>query len=155
MLRQGEKFPDFSLPDQNGDVHNLAEYAGKWLVVYFYPKDSTSGCTAEALAFTAYHKDFTAKNAVLIGVSPDSVKSHAAFAKKQGLPFTLLSDEGKALLEAAGVWQQKKLYGREYLGVVRTTALVGPDGIVRHLWPKVKVDGHALDVFTMLTKLAG
>lgn len=154
MLQEGQRFPDFSLPDQNGTVHSLAEYAGKWLVVYFYPKDNTGGCTAEALAFTAYHKDFTAKEAVVLGVSPDSVKTHAGFARKQGLPFTLLSDTEKTLLEAAGVWQQKKLYGREYMGVVRTTVLVGPNGAIRHLWPKVKVDGHALDVFETLTRLA-
>ena len=155
MLEREQPFPDFNLPDQNGVMHTRSQYAGKWLVVYFYPKDNTGGCTAEALAFAAYHKDFMSKNAEIIGVSPDSVKSHAGFAKKQGLRFTLLSDTEKSLLEAAGVWQQKKLYGREYMGVVRSTVLVDPKGIVRHVWPKVKVDGHALEVFETLEKLAG
>lgn len=156
MLEQGKPFPDFCLPDQNGTIHTLSQYAGKkWLAIYFYPKDNTSGCTAEALAFTAYYRDFIKKGAEIIGVSPDSVKSHANFAKKQGLSFTLLSDTEKNLLEAAGVWQMKKLYGREYMGVVRKTVLVDPKGIIRHVWPKVKVDGHAMDVFETLEKLAG
>lgn len=155
MLELEKPFPDFTLPDQNGIMHTRSQYVGKWLAIYFYPKDNTSGCTAEALAFTAYHKDFVNKNAEIIGVSPDSVKSHANFAKKQGLNFTLLSDMEKELLEAAGVWQQKKMYGREYMGVVRSTVLVDPKGIVRHIWPKVKVDGHAMEVFETLEKFAG
>ena len=155
MLELEKAFPDFTLPDQNGAMHPLSHYAGKWLAIYFYPKDNTSGCTAEALAFTAYYKDFVKKNAEIIGISPDSVKSHANFAKKQALPFTLLSDTEKILLEAAGVWQKKKMYGREYMGVVRSTVLVDPKGIVRHIWPKVKVDGHAMDVFETLEKFAG
>lgn len=153
MLETGMVFPQFSLPDASQRVHSLADYAGKWVVVYFYPKDNTSGCTTEASDFAALHAAFAAQNAVILGVSPDAVTSHAKFATKLALPFPLLSDVAHELLQACGVWQKKKMAGREYMGVVRTTALVGPDGIVRAVWPKVKVAGHAEEVLATLRTL--
>ncbi len=153
MLASGTPFPSFSLPDQNGQNHSLAQYAGKWLVVYFYPKDNTSGCTCEAQDFAASAQAFAGKQAAIIGVSPDSVSSHTKFAQKLTLPFPLLSDPEHSLLEACGVWQKKKMAGREYMGVVRTTALVDPKGIVRAVWPKVKVDGHVEAVIKKLAEL--
>lgn len=153
MLEIGKPFPDFTLPDQNEKKHSLAQYADKWLVVYFYPKDNTSGCSMEAANFVALHKSFAAKKAAILGVSADSVKSHKNFATKLVLPFPLLSDPEHLLLEACGVWQQKKMAGREYMGIVRTTVLVDPKGIVRDLWLKVKVPGHADEVLQRLREL--
>ncbi len=153
MLEQGKKFPAFSLPDQDGAQHGLADHAGKWLVVYFYSKDNTSGCARETADFAALHQAFADKGAAVIGVSPDSVKSHANFAAKLSLPFTLLSDTEHSLLAAAGVWRKKSMYGREYMGVLRTTALVDPKGVVRALWSKVKVPDHAAAVLAKLEEL--
>lgn len=155
MLETGMVFPHFTLPDENQRVHSLPEYAGKWLVVYFYPKDNTSGCATEAAAFAALHQAFVEQHAVILGVSPDSVASHNKFSCKLALPFLLLSDAEHMLLQACGVWQRKKMAGHEYMGVVRTTALVGPDGIVRAFWPKVKVAGHAEEVLATLRALQG
>lgn len=153
MLEINQPFPAFNLPDQDGQTRGLADYAGNWAVIYFYPKDNTSGCSLEAKDFTGLASEFTARKTAVVGVSPDSVKSHANFAAKKELGITLLSDPEHALLEAAGVWQQKKLYGKEYMGVVRTTALVDPKGLVRELWSKVKVAGHAEQVLAKLKEI--
>ncbi len=146
----GEPAPDFSLSNADGQVRTLADYAGKWLVLYFYPKDNTSGCTTEALDFTAHLKDFEALNAVVVGVSPDSCASHQKFREKHGLAVELLCDPEKETLQRYGVWQKKRMYGREYMGVVRTTVLIAPDGTIAYIWPKVKVKGHAEAVLTKL-----
>lgn len=152
-MEKGKPFAQFSLPDQNGIVRGSGDYAGKWLVVYFYPKDNTSGCTLEAKSFTDLAGQFAAEDANIVGVSPDSVKSHCGFIAKHGLGITLLSDPDHALLEAAGAWQKKKLYGKEHMGVVRSTALVDPQGVVREVWTKVKAAGHAEDVLNRLRQL--
>lgn len=155
MLELNSPFPAFNLPDQNEKMHSLEEYAGQWLIVYFYPKDNTSGCSLEAKAFADAYSTLQQKGVQVLGVSPDSVKSHDKFACKLELPFPLLSDTEHSLLEKAGVWQKKKMYGREYMGVVRTTALIDPKGIVRAIWPKVKVAGHVEEVSAKLHELAG
>ena len=152
-MEKGKPFAQFSLPDQNGVVRGPGDYAGKWLVVYFYPKDNTSGCTLEAKSFTDLAGQFADHGAVIVGVSPDSVKSHCGFIAKHGLGITLLSDPERALLEAAGAWQKKKLYGKEHMGVVRSTALVDPQGVVREVWTKVKAAGHAEEVLARLRQL--
>ena len=154
-MEKGKAFPQFSLPDQNGVMRGPGDYAGKWLVVYFYPKDNTSGCTLEAKSFTDLAGQFADLDAVIVGVSPDSVKSHCGFIAKHGLGVTLLSDPEHALLEAAGAWQKKKLYGKEHMGVVRSTALVDPQGVVREVWTKVKAAGHAEEVLARLRQLHG
>ena len=154
-MEKGKAFPQFSLPDQNGVMRGPGDYAGKWLVVYFYPKDNTSGCTLEAKSFTDLAGQFADHDAVIVGVSPDSVKSHCGFIAKHGLGITLLSDPEHALLEAAGAWQKKKLYGKEHMGVVRSTALVDPQGVVREVWTKVKAAGHAEEVLARLRQRHG
>ena len=152
-MEKGKPFAQFSLPDQNGVVRGPGDYAGKWLVVYFYPKDNTSGCTLEAKSFTDLAGQFADHDALIVGVSPDSVKSHCGFIAKHGLGITLLSDPEHALLKAAGAWQKKKLYGKEHMGVVRSTALVDPQGVVREVWNKVKAAGHAEEVLARLRQL--
>jgi peroxiredoxin Q/BCP len=154
MLETGKKFPSFSLPGSDNKTHSLSEFAGNWLVVYFYPKDNTSGCSLEARNFAALFASFAGHRASVVGVSPDSVKSHCNFAAKLDLPFILLSDPEHVLLSAAGVWQSKKMCGREYMGVVRTTALIDPQGKTRHVWNKVRVAGHAEAVYQKLSGLA-
>ena len=153
MLETGRPFPRFELPDQSGQPHSLKDYAGRWAVIYFYPKDNTSACTLEARDFTASAAQFKKRKAAVIGVSPDSVKSHAGFVENKELGITLLSDAEHSLLEAAGVWQIKKMYGREFFGVVRTTVLVDPEGLVREVWSKVKVPGHVEKVLSRLIEL--
>ena len=133
-----------------GQTGTLADYAGAWLVLYFYPKDSTPGCTTEGLDFNALLPKFKKSNATVLGVSRDSVKSHANFCNKQGFEFPLVSDPDETLCNAFGVIQPKKLYGREFIGVERSTFLIGPDGVVRAAWRKVKVAGHADDVLDTL-----
>jgi peroxiredoxin Q/BCP len=142
-LAPGEHAPDFTLPGSGGKTLALAEQAGHKIVLYFYPKDDTSGCTLEAQAFNALLADFTAADTVVIGVSPDPVKSHDKFAAKHDLAFPLVSDESKAMLEAYGVWVEKSMYGRKYMGVERTTMLLDSEGRIARIWPKVKVPGHA------------
>ena len=153
MLEKERKFPDFALQDQNNIPHSLKEYVGRWLIVYCYPKDNTSACTLEAHDFSCMTAQFLDEGAHILGVSPDSVKSHAGFVEKQELSVTLLSDPEHTLLEATGAWQKKKLYGKEHMGVVRSTFLVGPDGVVREVWTKVKVPGHAEAVLERLKEL--
>lgn len=146
MLKEGNKAPDFCLPDQNNKEVCLKDFKGRWIVLYFYPKDNTSGCTMEAIDFSQSLNDFEKMNAVILGVSPDSTKSHVNFVQKHNLTVTLLSDSEHQVLEKYGVWQIKRMYGREYYGVVRATFLIDPDGKIAHVWSKVKVKGHAEEV---------
>jgi peroxiredoxin Q/BCP len=145
-LEPGAAAPDFDLPTDGGGRISLASLAGKKVVLYCYPKDDTSGCTAEAIAFNGLRDKFEAAGAVLLGVSPDSPKSHDKFKTKYGLEFPLAADEPKSTLEAYGVWQEKSMYGRKYMGVERTTFLIGADGRIARIWRKVKVPGHAEEV---------
>lgn len=138
MLEIGTKAPAFSLPDQNGTVHTLEDYRGKKIVLYFYPKDNTSGCTKQACGFAELYPQFTEKGAVVIGVSKDSVASHKKFEEKFGLPFTLLSDVELAAIKAYDVWQEKNMYGKITMGVVRTTYLIDEDGVIVKAFGKVK-----------------
>jgi len=147
------KAPDFCLPDENGKIICLDDYRGKWVVLYFYPKDNTSGCTKEAKDFTQHIEDFKKLNAVVIGISPDSVKSHKKFKEKHDLKVILLSDESKEVLKKYGVWQLKKMYGREYYGVIRSTFLIDPDGNIVHEWRRVKVKEHVENVIEKLKEM--
>ena len=135
--------PDFTLPDQDGVEHSLSEYRGQWVLLYFYPKDDTSGCTKEAMEFNALRDKFDKAGTTIIGLSPDSVKSHDKFRVKYELAIPLASDETKAILGAYGVWVEKSMYGRKYMGVERSTFLVAADGRIAKIWRKVKVPGHA------------
>jgi peroxiredoxin Q/BCP len=145
-LSVGDFAPDFTLPGDGSATVSLAAYRGKKVVLYFYPKDDTSGCTKEAIEFNGLKAEFAKANTVIIGLSPDSAKSHDKFKAKYELGFTLAADEEKSALEAYGVWVEKSMYGRKYMGVERTSVLVGEDGTVLAVWPKVKVDGHAAEV---------
>ena len=145
-LAVGDEAPDFSLPGDAGDTLTLASFAGKALVLYFYPKDDTAGCTQQALAFQAQAAAFDKAGAAILGISPDSPASHAKFKAKHGLDLPLASDEAKTTLEAYGVWKEKSMYGRSYMGMERTTLLIGADGKIARIWPKVKVKGHAEEV---------
>ena len=138
MLEIGTKAPAFSLPDQNGDMHTLEDYKGKKVILYFYPKDSTAGCTKQACGFAELYPKFTEKDAVILGVSKDSVKSHKNFETKYQLPFTLLSDPELSCIQAYDVWKEKKNYGKVSMGVVRTTYLIDEDGIIIKAFNKVK-----------------
>jgi thioredoxin-dependent peroxiredoxin len=149
----GHAAPDFSLPtDGNGTV-SLSSLKGRNLVLYFYPKDDTSGCTKEAISFNGLRKSFAEANTDIIGFSADSVSSHDKFKKRYDLAFTLASDEGKSMLEAYGVWVEKSMYGKKYMGIERTTVLVDKAGKVAAIWNKVKVDGHAEEVLAAARKL--
>ncbi|MBL9085810.1 MAG: peroxiredoxin [Planctomycetia bacterium] len=151
----GKKAPAFTLLDQHGAKRRLSEFAGRWLVLYAYPKDDTPGCTREACDFTAGLAAFEALDAAVLGISRDSVESHAKFAAKHALKVTLLSDPDHAVLEAYGAWGEKVLYGKKSVGVIRSTVLVDPTGKVAHHWKKVKVDGHADAVRARIAELAG
>jgi thioredoxin-dependent peroxiredoxin len=152
-LSVGHAAPDFTLPtDGNGTV-SLSSLKGKSVVLYFYPKDDTSGCTKEAIAFNGLKKQFASANTEIVGLSADSVASHDKFKKKYALDFTLGSDEGKSMLEAYGVWVEKSMYGKKYMGIERTTVLVDKAGKVAAIWNKVKVDGHAEEVLAAAQKL--
>ena len=146
MLEPGDRAPDFSLPVTGGGTINLAGLKGRKAVLYFYPKDDTSGCTLEAQDFDALRDEFAAAQTEVIGISPDSLKSHDKFRLKYGLELALAADEGKKALEAYGVWAEKSMYGRKYMGVERTTVLIDRDGRVARVWLKVKVPGHAEQV---------
>jgi len=143
MLEKNNQAPDFCLPDMDGREICLQDFRGRWVVMYFYPKDNTSGCTQEAIDFTAFIDDFRKMDGIVIGISPDSTKSHANFTGKYDLKVTLLSDPEHRVLEKYGVWQLKKMYGREYYGVARTTFLIDPEGKIAEVWEKVSVGGHA------------
>ena len=138
MLEVGMKAPDFSLPDQNGDMHTLSEYAGKKVILYFYPRDNTPGCTKQACGFSELYPQFVEKDAVVIGISKDSVASHKKFEEKYNLGFTLLSDTELEAIKAYDVWQEKKNYGKVSMGVVRTTYLIDENGIIEKVFKKVK-----------------
>ncbi len=138
MLEVGTKAPDFTLPDQNGDIHTLEEYRGKKVILYFYPKDNTAGCTKQACGFAERYPQFLEKGAVVLGVSKDSVKSHKNFETKYTLPFTLLSDPDRQAIEAYDVWKEKKNYGKVSMGIVRTTYLIDENGIIVKAMDKVK-----------------
>ena len=144
----GAAAPDFSLPSTDGRTISLAALRGRKVVVYFYPKDDTSGCTKEAQDFTALHAAFSAADTELVGISPDGVTSKAKFAKKYGLTVPLAADESRRTVEEYGVWVQKSMYGRKYMGVERTTLLIDRQGSVVRVWPKVAVPGHAEEVLT-------
>jgi peroxiredoxin Q/BCP len=146
----GQAAPPFSAQDQNGATVSLAQLAGKYVVLYFYPKDDTPGCTVEACAFRDEHSTLQAEGAVVLGVSPDDAKSHTKFISKYSLPFSLLADTDNAVANAYGAWGEKSMYGRTYMGIIRSTFLIGPDGVVKHVWPKVKPDGHSDEVLAAL-----
>ena len=141
-LEAGSRAPNFCLPDANNKKVCLKDYMSRWVVLYFYPKDNTSGCTREAVDFTSNISDFKKMNAVVLGISPDSSTSHMNFINKHNLKIILLSDIEHKVLKEYGVWQKKKMYGREYHGVVRTTFIIDPKGNIKHKWEKVKVAGH-------------
>ena len=138
MLAAGTQAPSFSLPDQDGQIHTLEEYRGQKVVLYFYPKDNTPGCTKQACAFGELYPQFREKGAVVLGVSKDSVASHKKFEEKYGLPFTILSDEGLETIKAYDVWQEKNMYGKKAMGVVRTTYLIDENGVIARAFSKVK-----------------
>ena len=148
-LKEGDPAPDFALPADDGKTLALASLKGKPVVLYFYPKADTSGCTKEANEFNELVDDFRKLDCAILAVSPDSVKAVARFKDKYGLAFPLLGDEGHATLEAYGVWTQKSMYGRSYMGVERSTFLIGKDGRIARIWRKVKVDGHAREVLAV------
>ncbi|MGO9172862.1 MAG: peroxiredoxin [Rhodomicrobium sp.] len=152
MVGEGDPAPDFALPDAEGTIVRLSGLKGRYAVVYFYPKDDTSGCTKEAIDFTELKPEFDRLGAEIIGISPDSVKLHAKFRGKHALQVTLLADEEKAAIQAYGVWTQKKMYGRTYMGVERSTFLIGRDGRIVMSWRGVKVPGHAAEVLAALKK---
>ena len=144
MLKEvGNKAPEFTLPDQDGVLHSLSDYRGKKVILYFYPKDNTSGCTAQACSYRDLLPQFQEKGAVVLGVSKDSVASHKKFAENYGLPFTLLSDPEAKVIEAYGAWQEKKNYGRTYMGIVRSTFLIDEEGIIQKNFEKVKAKEDA------------
>lgn len=150
MLEAGMKAPDFTLQDKDGNTVSLSDFAGKKVVIYFYPRDNTPGCTRQACAFAASYEGFRAKDVVVIGISKDSVASHQKFAAKHDLPFILLSDPELIAIQAYGVWQEKKLYGKVSMGVVRTTFVVGENGVIQKVMPKVKPDTNAAEVLEMV-----
>ena len=153
LIEPGKKAPSFSLPDQAGKAHTLADYAGQPVVIYFYPKDDTPGCTKESCAFQDHLPRFKKSKAAVFGMSMLDAKSKAKFAKKFDLTFPLLADEDHAVMEKYGVWQEKSMYGRKYMGVARTTYLIGADGKVVKRWDGVKVDGHAEEVLAAVQAL--
>jgi thioredoxin-dependent peroxiredoxin len=150
MLKTGHKAPDFHLATGDGKSLSLKDFAGKKIVLYFYPKDNTSGCTKEACSFERNLKGIRKKGAVVVGVSADSVGSHAKFAEKYGLSFPLLSDEKKEVIKSYDVWKEKSMYGRKYFGIERTTVIIDEKGIVQQIFNKVKVDGHTNEVLAVL-----
>ena len=150
MLHIGTKAPDFTLKDQNGNDVRLSDFAGKKVILYFYPKDNTSGCTKQACAFAQHDEALRGLNAVVIGVSTDSAKSHLGFAAKYNLPFTLLSDPELQAIQAYGVWQEKKMCGKVSMGVVRTTYLIDEQGMILRVMEKVKPDTNAEEILQIL-----
>lgn len=150
MLKEGAKAPNFNLKDQNNKEVSLEKLKGKKIVLYFYPKDNTSGCTKEACNFRDEFPKFSNLNAVILGLSADSVESHKKFAQQYNLQFSLLSDEKKEVLEKYDVWQEKSMYGKKYMGIVRTTFVIDENGIIKKIFPKVKVDGHNREVMEAL-----
>lgn len=152
MLEAGMKAPDFTLPDKNGSPVSLSDFLGKKVVLYFYPRDNTPGCTRQACAFARCYGAFQEKNIVVIGISKDSVSSHLKFAQKYDLPFVLLSDPDLQAIQAYDVWQEKKLYGKVSMGVVRTTYLINEEGRIEKVMPKVKPDTNAEEILAYLSE---
>lgn len=150
MIRVGDRAPEFKLLSTDGTFVQLKDYRGKKVVLYFYPKDDTPGCTKEACSFQENQTKLKKKGAVVLGVSADSVESHAKFAGKYELQFRLLSDPTREICKAYGVWQEKSVYGRTFMGIVRTTIVVDEKGIIHHIFPKVKVEGHTQEVLDVL-----
>ena len=150
MLDIGTKAPDFTLPDQNGELHSLSDYRGKKVVLYFYPKDNTAGCSKQACNFGELYPQFREKGAVVIGISKDSVSSHKKFEEKYGLPFTLLSDTEKTVIQAYDVWKEKKNYGKVSMGVVRTTYLIDEEGVIVKALDKVKAAENPSQMLEMV-----
>ena len=150
MLEIGTKAPAFELPDQNGEMHTLEEYKGKKVVLYFYPRDNTAGCTKQAFGFGELYPHFQEKGAVVIGISKDSVASHKTFEEKYGLPFTLLSDTELAAIQAYDVWKEKNMYGKKTMGVVRTTYLIDEEGIIVKAFGKVKAVDNPQQMLELL-----
>ncbi|MGK2964502.1 MAG: thioredoxin-dependent thiol peroxidase [Tepidiformaceae bacterium] len=151
MISEGSPAPRFSLPDQSGEAVSLESLAGKWVVLYFYPKDDTPGCTREACNFRDNYGALKAAGAVVLGVSGDSSASHSKFATKYDLPFQLLVDEGNEVARAFGAWGEKKNYGKTYEGIIRSTFIIGPDGVVAKRWARVKPDAHGEEVLKWIT----
>jgi peroxiredoxin Q/BCP len=152
-LKPGDPAPDFSAATTTGSTLQLRDFTGKFLVLYFYPKDNTPGCNREACAFRDAHPGFAQHNAVVLGVSVDAASSHKKFTEKFNLPFNLIADVDKKVVTAFGVWGEKSFLGRRYQGIHRVTFLIGPDGVIRHVWPKVKPETHADDVLKVLDSL--
>ena len=150
MLEVGTKAPDFTLQDKHGNLVSLSDFHGRKVVLYFYPKDNTPGCTRQAVAFAAAYEGFKSRDVVVIGISKDSVASHLKFAQKYDLPFLLLSDPDHAVIEQYGVWQEKKLYGKVSMGVVRSTYLINEEGVIEKAMPKVKPDTNAEEILAYL-----
>ena len=150
MLEKGMSAPDFTLNDKDGNPVSLSDFRGKKVVLYFYPKDNTPGCTRQACAFAGAYEDFRNRNVEVIGVSRDSAASHIRFAEKYNLPFILLTDPERQAIEAYGVWQEKKQYGKVSMGVVRTTFLIDEEGNIEHVMPKVKPDTNAAEILAYL-----
>jgi peroxiredoxin Q/BCP len=155
ILEVGNKAPDFTIPNQDGKPINLEKLSGKWTVIYFYPRDDTPGCTIEANEFTELYSEFQDNDAVVIGVSPDNEAKHCKFIDKYDLKVELLADTEKTMLSDYGVWKEKSMYGKTYMGVVRTTYLINPDGNISEAWPNVKAKGHAEAVLNRLIDLKG
>ena len=153
MLKEGMKAPDFALADKDGNIVKLEDFAGKKLVLYFYPKDNTPGCTRQACAFASLYDGFKDKDVAVVGVSKDSTASHQKFAEKYDLPFVLLSDPELEAIKAYDVWQEKKMYGKVSFGVVRTTYIIDEKGMIEKTMPKVKPDTNAIDILEYLGKL--
>ncbi len=149
----GEPAPDFTLPDGDGRLVHLADLRGKRVILYFYPRDDTPGCTAEACGFRDTWQEFGEDGVLVFGVSRDTARSHQKFARKHALPFALLSDEDGAVAQRYGVWVEKRMYGKKYMGLARTTFYIRPDGIIGHVWQQVKPDGHAAKVLDYLRRV--
>lgn len=152
-LEPGDPAPDFCLPDNHRGQTCLADLRGKWVVLYFYPKDNTPGCTMEAVYFSRSLPEFRDRGAEILGISADSVDSHCAFAEKHELAITLLSDGDRVTIRAYGAWKEKKLYGKSSLGIVRSTFMIDPEGRIAHVWPRVRVKGHMEQVLKRLDEL--
>lgn len=154
MLEVGDKAPEFALPDQDGKVVRLTDYAGQWVVVYFYPKDDTPGCTVEACGFRDSLNELRAAHCAVVGVSQDSVGSHKKFHTKYGFNFPILSDEGREVIERYGAWQQKSRFGKKYFGIQRMTYLIDPSGTIAQIFPQVTPKGHEKEVLRAIRSLS-
>jgi peroxiredoxin Q/BCP len=150
MLKEGDKAPDFSLPDQSGNIVSLKDFAGKTVIVYFYPKDNTPGCTKEACSFRDEYTQYEEKGAVVLGISKDSQKSHTSFISKYDLPFSLLSDTEGEVIQAFGAWGEKSMYGKTYEGIIRSTFVIDGSGTIKKVFDKVKTASHGVDVLEVI-----